>query len=410
MITRLKNRPRLDALDNQRRGAGKKLGRRVYLGCLYGIGGFFAYFFFGTFFILDSDGLVMKDQRFIETTFSAQVVKNHVQPGSLVKEGQILVSLQSQDILDSMAKVSGQRADLIAREEGVRAKMVATELLLPVAKDRARRAKEQMQRIDRLDGRGYITNGTRSAASELLYATQRDVTQLESEVTAAQGELDNLTAARETLENAIAQLTQAYNDGVIRAPVDGIVGARVPSNGEVFGGGETIMEVLSGRSYVLAYVPTSRFYSVEEGQPVVVSDGYQKAIGRIAKMGRVTDALPSEFQGAFATTERLQIMTIEFDHEVPFVLKAKVKVSGTLGINGAMAFASRMIFGTDDTVTATTTNERSDDISTLIASSEALLPLDATEDERQAMGVRLPEWVAAPAERPDVEFIEPLFR
>ncbi|MEN0088327.1 MAG: HlyD family efflux transporter periplasmic adaptor subunit [Pseudomonadota bacterium] len=397
-------------MDNQRRGAGKKLGRRVYLGCLYGIGGFFAYFFFGSFLILDSDGLVMKDQSFIETTFSAQVLENHVEPGSFVRRGEVLVSLQSQDILDALAKVSGQRADLISREEIIRAKMEATKVLLPVAQDRARRATQQMKRIDRLDGRGYITNNTRIDASELLYATQRDVTRLTSEVASASGELENLIAARTSLEASIEQLKQTYNDGVVKAPADGIVGARVPSPGEVFGGGETIMEILSGRSYVLAYVPTSRFYSIEEGQSVIVSDGHQKAKGRIEKLGKVTDALPTEFQGAFATTERLQIMKIGFDYEVPFVLKAKVKVSGMLGVNGAMEFASRMIFGTDDITTATTDDTAIDEIGTLIASTDPLLPLDIELTDRKAVGVRLPQWVAAPTARPDVEFISPLFR
>ena len=34
MITRLKTRHRLDELDNQSRGAGKKMGRRIYFGLL----------------------------------------------------------------------------------------------------------------------------------------------------------------------------------------------------------------------------------------------------------------------------------------------------------------------------------------------------------------------------------------
>ncbi|MEM1364774.1 MAG: HlyD family efflux transporter periplasmic adaptor subunit [Pseudomonadota bacterium] len=413
MITRLKNRPRLDALDNQRRGAGKKLGRRVYLACLYGVGGFFTYFFFGSFFILDSDGLVMKDQFFIETTFPAQITKNHVEPGGFVRKGQVLLSLQSQQILDSLANVAAQRADLVAKEQNLLAMKRQAQDLIPVAETRAASAAKQLAKISRLDSRGYITNGTRVNASELAYSTQRELVRLRSEMATAQSELDTVTAARKGVDEAIERLNISYGDGLIRAPTDGIIGPKVPSEGEVFTAAETILEVLAGKPYVLAYIPTNRLYDVEEGQTVIVSDGIQKARGTVSKLGQVTDALPSEFQGAFATTERHQILKITFSHEVPFVLKAKVKISGTLGWNGVVEFASRMMFGTDKTVTATpTSTEATDAIGTLIASSDPLLPLDfdAENDDRDSYGLSLPRWVAEPAARPDVEFIEPLFR
>ena len=102
-----------------------------------------------------------------------------------------------------------------------------------------------MKRIDRLDGRGYITNNTRTDASELLYATTRDVTRLKSEVAASKGELENLTAARVSLEASIDQLKKAYNDGVIRSPADGVVGASVPAEGEVFSDHEAVAEAKS---------------------------------------------------------------------------------------------------------------------------------------------------------------------
>ncbi|MEO0636388.1 MAG: hypothetical protein AAFY73_07045 [Pseudomonadota bacterium] len=410
MITRLKNRPRLDALDNQRRGAGKKLGRRIYLACLYGIGGFFTYFFFGSFFILDSDGLVMKDQFFVETTFPAQITKNHVEPGSNVKKGQVLVSLQSQQILDSLANVAAQRADLVAKEQNLRTMLRQAEDLIPIAKTRAKAAAEQLEKVNRLSTRGYITNGTLSNANELAYSTRRELTRLLSEFDSAKSELSTVETARKGVDEAIDRLNIAYGDGLVRSPTDGVVGARVPSEGEVFTAAETILEIMAGKPYVLAYVPTDRLYDVKEGQVVIVSDGIQKARGRIKTLGQVTDALPSEFQGAFATTERHQILKVIFDHEVPFVLKAKVKISGTFGLNGLVEFASRMLFGTDDTMTASTPGKPSnDEIGTLIASSENLPLLDAPLYDRDAVGVRLPQWVAMPKGRPNVEFIEPLF-
>jgi hypothetical protein len=125
-------------------------------------------------------------------------------------------------------------------------------------------------------------------------------------------------------------LKRAYNGGQITAPAAGTIGPRVPSTGSIIKVGETALDLYRGSTYVVGYLHTSRLFSVETGDTVVVTDGKMRSTGVVVRIEAVADALPAEFQSVFSARERQQVVRIEMDsrRENDFPIHGKVKVTG----------------------------------------------------------------------------------
>ncbi len=137
----------------------------------------------------------------------------------------------------------------------------------------------------------------------------------------------------------------AYNGGRIVAPIDGMVGPKVPSIGAILRVGEPAADIYHGKSYVVGYLPTSRLFSVRENDSVIVSDGKMRASGRIVRLEAVADALPAEFQSVFSARERQQVVRVEMTdgREAQFPIHGKVKVTGYMTPTNLVSIAKTSV-------------------------------------------------------------------
>ena len=72
-------------------------------------------YFFGDFFPVRADGLVLRDQSVVATTYVARVDSIDVKEGQTVEKGAPLLRLQSLEILERLADLSTKRAELMAK-------------------------------------------------------------------------------------------------------------------------------------------------------------------------------------------------------------------------------------------------------------------------------------------------------
>jgi hypothetical protein len=94
--------------------------------------------------------------------------------------------------------------------------------------------------------------------------------------------------------------------------------------------GESAIDLYKGDVYVVGYLPTSRLFSVEAGDSVVVTDGKMRGRAKVIRVEAVADALPAEFQSVFSARERQQVVRVELDNreDNDFPIHGKVKVTG----------------------------------------------------------------------------------
>jgi multidrug efflux pump subunit AcrA (membrane-fusion protein) len=174
-------------------------------------------------------------------------------------------------------------------------------------------------------------------AQREAYEAQREVASLKAELTALADERDGLARSAGEVDAAIRQVQATYNNGNVVAQVAGIVGAKTPNPGQIVKSGEAMLDIYKGETFVLAYMPTGRLYSVEANDSVRVTDGQHARDGRILRIENVTDALPPEFQVNFRATDRQQLFRVVFDEPPPFAIQAKVRLSSSWSPQGVVA-------------------------------------------------------------------------
>lgn len=326
MIRSLRKRPRADALKSEQRRVTNRTGRFVYLAMMIALIATGANFLFGDLVFLRADGLVLRNKTTVSTTYLARVESVGVSPGDRIAKGLPILTLQSTDILERLAELSSKRASLAARAADFRIRLATASSLLPFAEMREEESQKMLTKLGELANRQIIGLARYNDALRARFDAKQSFIEIGAQNDALKEELASVDAARADAENALAKLRNHYADGVVRAPVDGAVGTTVPAKGDVYRPGETILEVYSGKPYVLVYLPRRYLFEVQTGAAVMVTSGRLSAAGRITDILPVTAALPKEFQNSFKPSDRSQLARISFHQEPPFPLHAKVSL------------------------------------------------------------------------------------
>lgn len=322
----LKKRLRPDNIPNEKRVARGSLGRYVYIFLL----GLFmlavANYLFGDVMLLRADGLILRDENVVATTYIARVDKVEVQQGETIKAGAPMLKLQSLEILERLADLSIKRAELIAKATDFKIRTESVGQLLPLAKRRESESTRVIKQFDDMAKGGFVRSVPYAEALKSNYEARRDHVNLTSESHVLKDEMAALDAALADADAALADLKTHYAGGRVLAPVGGSIGAVVPFVGNVYRPGEPLLSIYSGDPYVLVYLPRRYLFPIEVGMRLEVSDGQFTEEGVITDILPVTATLPKEFQNTFQPANRNQLAKIKLTSSARFPLNQKVTV------------------------------------------------------------------------------------
>ena len=323
----LRKRVRPDNLPNEQRTARGSLGRIIYLVLL----GMFAVvvlnYLFGDFLLFRADGLVLRDQSVVATTYVARVDSIDVREGQVVEKGTPLLKLQSLEILERLADLSIKRAELMAKATDFKIRTETSTLLLPLAERRKSEATRVIKQFDGLTDKGLVTSARYEQALRANFDAQRDHANLAAESHVLNDEMTALQAALTDANATLRDLKALYSNGLVLAPVSGAVGATVPSVGNVYRPGEPLLTIYFGEPYVLVYLPRRYLFPIYVGMQLEVTDGQNTASGVIAEILPLTGTQPKEFQNTFQPSDHNQLAKIELATSSSFPLLQKVRVS-----------------------------------------------------------------------------------
>ena len=321
----LRKRLRPDNIPNEQRVARGSIGRVVYLILLAFFALGVANYLFGDLVLLRADGLVLRDQNVVATTYIARVDKVDVQQGSTVEAGQPLLKLQSLEILERLADLSIKRAELVATATQFKVRTETGEQLLPLAERHEAEAAQVIKQLDTMTG--FIPTVRYEEALRANYNARSDRVKLTAESHVLNEEMVALQAALVDANGTLKDLKTHYADGQVIAPVSGSVGAIVPLVGNVYRPGDPLMSIYSGDPYVLVYMPRRYLFPIYVGMRLDVTDGRHSEPGVVSEILPLTAMLPKEFQNTFQPTDRNQLAKIKFEQKSAFPLNQKVSVS-----------------------------------------------------------------------------------
>ena len=334
---KLSKRGRYDTLQNEIRRRGNPWDRLIYFGI---VGIFFVWIFdatFGDHVYLRSEGIVLRDRAVLATQFTAQVDSLNVIEGSEVKKGQLMAQLRSQEVEATLARLSSDIANAMARISQLRVRQRVIDASRASAAQSHQAADLNRIQTNQLANARLVSNRRVAEVMDAAFRTGQTLVQMDAEAAGIQQDMPLLEQTISEATRTRDLLSRSYNEGRIYAPTDGIVGALQARNGAVARIGEPLMEVYTGDPFVLAYVPEGAIYSTSVGDSVTLKLGLKRYRGRISRMFPVSSQLPKEFQDNVRQPPRAQVIHITFEPgQQPPTLFAKPRISGTSWVPGVV--------------------------------------------------------------------------
>jgi multidrug resistance efflux pump len=312
-IRRLRLREQPELLRNDIRPRRQTLIRLVYFATIIMLAIWLGHVFLGGFFYLRSEGQVLAEQAVVAVEFPATVREVRVDVGARVTAGQLVAVVSSQNVTDSLARLSSEQADRALRLGEMRVRSQTVNAVIGLAQTRETVAADTRHRLESLLPSGFLPLDRRTAALESEFRSRLDLAQLSAEQGAMAEQIAGLMQAAATADDAIAKLRQLYDDGGLRSPIDGIVGRRLAEDGTVLNPGQPLLALYKDVRFIQAFLPTGGLFTVSVGDRIVASTGLQNFTGTIQRIEPVAEVLPGEFQRAFAPVDRQQLIRIVFD-------------------------------------------------------------------------------------------------
>lgn len=323
----LKQRHAAHAVYNQPRAHRLAVIRWLYISGIFALAIWLVNFSFGGLLYLQSDGLVLGEPGVVAAEFPVTVRDLLVREGQIVKKGEIAAIVSSQQVAETIARLTADLAARQVRRGELRIRSEVVNGLLALARKRQKVASGAREKLETLLPRGELSLNEQTAALDMEFRSYQDLEALRAEKPIVEDELGTLSAALAEAEGAIADLRKLYDNGRLRVPIDGVISHVIATKGAVLRAGEPLVELYGSRRFVLAYLPSGAAYNVAVGDEVQITAGFQTSRGVITRIEPFAAALPREFQRAFTPVETEQVIRVEFaPGEVPPPLFTKVSL------------------------------------------------------------------------------------
>jgi multidrug resistance efflux pump len=329
-VQRLKLRHPKETFANEPRIHRQAVIRWIYLAIVAGLALWLFDLFFGSYFYLRSEGMVLGEPAVVAAEFSVTVRDIRSHAGDQVRAGQVVAVVSSQAVAESIARMADNQADRSVRMSELQVRSQTVDSVIHLASARQNITADAREKLESLQARGWLPIDKRVAAVDSDFRSSEDLAQLTAQQLALVGQIATLAAAFAQADHAEEDLRHLYGGGELRAPIDGIVGPRLTEKGAVLAAGQPLMEIYGHDRFVLAYLPTGGVFSVLPGDRVRISNGMLTFAGVIVRVEPIAVALPREFQRAFTPVDRRQLIRVEFlPGQEPPLLFSKVTLSSS---------------------------------------------------------------------------------
>jgi multidrug resistance efflux pump len=326
----LKQRPSVHSVPSEPRSYRQTVFRWLYLAGVLAFAIWLVDFSFSGLLRFQSSGLVVGEPAVVAAEFTVTVQDLPLKQGDTVKKGQIAAVVSSQNVAETIARLTAEIAARQARLSELRMNSAVIDRLLPLAENRQKVATAARQELESLLASGYVALNQRTTAIEFEYQSHHDLETLKAQRGVIVAELDTLNTALSEASGALDELRKLFDGGRLRAPIDGVVSQIAANKGSVVRAGDSIVDLYGTQRFILAYLPTGGLYHVEIGDEVNIKVGFRSTRGTITRIEPVAARLPREFQLAFRPVETQQVIRVDFSpDEVPPPLFTKVSLTSS---------------------------------------------------------------------------------
>ncbi|MDR2081290.1 MAG: HlyD family efflux transporter periplasmic adaptor subunit [Campylobacteraceae bacterium] len=274
--------------------------------------------------------------------FLGKIEKIHKDEGDSVVEGEILASLDSKNLQNSIAEVearlnaekiksdklkNGFRKEDISEAKG---EFETADANLKMAKDVFARQKRLLEK-NATSKEAYLNAKYKYEAAEGSFKKAQSLYQLRMK-----GYQDEDIEAQDalvlSLEASLKSVLQDLEDSVIKAPFDGVILSRLKEEGAIANPGEMILEISRQDEFrVNAYVDESHLGAISQGDEVLVYTDVRKEpyIGIIGNISPIAEFTPKNIETAELRSDlvyRFRVLIKDSDKKLKQGMPVTVKL------------------------------------------------------------------------------------
>lgn len=254
------------------------------------------------------------------------IVSLRTRAGSQVKQGEVLATIDSQELRSSLDQAQAQlltsraeleRQKIVARQTQLRGRQQVELLTLRLAA-----ARRQLERVERTFREGLSNKADYETAQDDVHIAAMELEQAKSELTLSRETLGFELATRQQQvlgqQSIAGELAKRVGDLTIRAPFDGMVATVAVQDRDAVGPNQAVLAVVNLSSLELEIgLPEEYTNETAIGTPAAIS-----FLGR-EYPGRVTAISPEVVNGQV-------VATVAFDGDKPQGLKQNQRLTTRL--------------------------------------------------------------------------------
>lgn len=260
--------------------------------------------------------------------YGGKVIHLAVQEGQQVKQGQLLVKLDTKEIDYQIKELQGQRLSLLGEEqqatqEPYEAMMRSQQLQVEQAKRQMEIAEKDWARIEQLFSQGAVPKKElEDAANNLktaqinLELEQEGLSLLHESQQPPKGTAEFYRGRIEALDSQLAMLQYKKEKHEINAYIDGIVVNLTVKNGQIIDPSQPLMDIFQKDSYLMeCFVLTKDIPSIQQNMPVDIIKNKKGQDVMLAGTVTKIAATAVETKSALGLTEQRVKVTIQLDEQ-----------------------------------------------------------------------------------------------
>jgi len=298
-----------DPVESRRTTSGR-IVRLIYSLGVLSIALYLAWHFGKGMIFLEGPGMITAPRYVVSKSFISRVNSLDVKPGTMVSKDQIIGQIISFEVDTYITNLIKILVDQYAVDSELRVRLSVSENTLESAKKRLSAAQDMVKQLD-AGPKGAATLLYRSDIFREQASAELTVAQSSAELAEANQQRKRLADAQKVLEDRLASFREEFNDGLLTAPVNGIVGAKIADIGETIIPGNAIIEIFDDRTrYIEWNIPPNRLVDPVIGSLVFINDGATVSEGHVTEVLSLSGSFTGTKGSVFSPTEYGQVARV----------------------------------------------------------------------------------------------------
>jgi len=220
-------------------------------------------------YLTTDDAHVDADNVTISSKILGRIVALHAEEGDSVTKGQLLVELDSTDLLAQRRQALSVQAQTMAGLNQSQVKYASDQKGIRVLEINLERAKEDLDRAKNQSEGGVITQEQYDHVKKTYESSQAQLEASKAQITVSASMITSASAAVETASSQIKVIETQLKNTRLYSPVNGVVAKRWLLPGDIVSPGQSAFTVTDKSVlWVVAFLEETKIHEVSKGQIV----------------------------------------------------------------------------------------------------------------------------------------------